>query len=189
MDLQVITLSDKAFRLACSRLEKAVTDKGFEPESVIAIRNGGCYVADNMFRSLPRHDVEMKREGSRAKSGILGDIVRALPRGVQNALRICEAKVFGLVRSRNKDVTPPQTDLSDISHYGRILIVDDAVDSGLSMAGVVQAVREAAPDARIFTAAITLTTDAPAIVPDVYLYRSLVRFPWSADFKPEDNVD
>ncbi|MBC7799187.1 MAG: hypothetical protein H7Z10_01075, partial [Gemmatimonadaceae bacterium] len=64
-----------------------------------------------------------------------------------------------------------------------VLIVDDAVDSGATLAAVLAEVRRLAPPgARIETAAITVTTAAPIATPDHALFnRQLCRFPWSMD--------
>ena len=74
----------------------------------------------------------------------------------------------------------------------RILIVDDAVDSGSTMAAVRKAINAIAnPSAVIKIAAITVTTPAPFIEPDFFLlYRYvLCRFPWSLDSKSESCPD
>jgi hypoxanthine phosphoribosyltransferase len=64
-----------------------------------------------------------------------------------------------------------------------VLIVDDAVDSGATLAYVLQAVRRLAPpSARIRSAAISQTTEQPLACPTYVLYyRRLCRFPWSLD--------
>lgn len=70
-----------------------------------------------------------------------------------------------------------------VSKAGRILIVDDAVDSGATLLRVAETLRSASPEAQIASAVITVTTRNPAIKPDYTLYndRTLIRFPWSAD--------
>ena len=65
----------------------------------------------------------------------------------------------------------------------KVLIVDDAVDSGATMLAVAEALREANPEAEIRTAAITVTTPKPLITPDYSMYKDLIRFPWSMDAK------
>ena len=67
----------------------------------------------------------------------------------------------------------------------RILIIDDAVDSGATLAATIDHIQAiAGPDAVLRTAAITVTTAAPSIEPNFMLYRYvLCRFPWSLDFK------
>lgn len=185
MDLQVITLSDNDFRLACQRLEKAVTAKGFRPDAVVAICSGGCYVADNMFPGAARIEVAMSRGGTKAKSGFLGSVLRALPRTLQDGLRIAEAGFMGMTRGKNAEIQPVDLDFATGPEYRRILVVDDAVDSGVSLASVVEGVRRSFPGAEIMSAVITVTTAEPIIQPDVLLYRKLIRFPWSADFKPD----
>lgn len=63
------------------------------------------------------------------------------------------------------------------------MIVDDAVDSGASMQGVLTALRELSPESEIRTAAVTQTRSKPVVRPDYALFRdrTLIRFPWAMD--------
>ena len=64
--------------------------------------------------------------------------------------------------------------------------VDDAIDSGVTIRVVCDALQERyGMDAVIKTAVVTVTTDAPLLDADFYCYHdhTLVRFPWSMDYK------
>ncbi len=66
----------------------------------------------------------------------------------------------------------------------KILVVDDAVDSGYTLSHVLEAVKAVLPaGAEVRSAVITVTTDDPLVMPDFYLYndKTLVRFPWAMD--------
>jgi hypoxanthine phosphoribosyltransferase len=64
-----------------------------------------------------------------------------------------------------------------------VLVVDDAVDSGATLIAVLDAVYKAAGSSKVRSAAITVTTENPMVMPDYYLYHdeTLIRFPWSID--------
>jgi hypoxanthine phosphoribosyltransferase len=65
----------------------------------------------------------------------------------------------------------------------RVLVVDDAVDSGLTLATVLRVLREISPSNTQFrSAVVTVTLEQPLAEPDYVLYRGvLCRFPWSFD--------
>lgn len=65
----------------------------------------------------------------------------------------------------------------------RILVVDDAVDSGATLRTVIATIRSTWPDAEIRSAVLTVTRSRPLILPDYTLYPrgTLLRFPWSLD--------
>jgi hypoxanthine phosphoribosyltransferase len=67
----------------------------------------------------------------------------------------------------------------------RVLVVDDAIDSGATMATVVEQLRDAVGDGgEVRTAVLTITTRTAVFQPDFTLYRqTLCRFPWSHDFQ------
>jgi hypoxanthine phosphoribosyltransferase len=64
-----------------------------------------------------------------------------------------------------------------------VLVVDDAVDSGVTLATVLRVLRENSPsDTQFRSAVITVTLAQPLAEPDFVLYRGvLCRFPWSFD--------
>lgn len=99
-------------------------------------------------------------------------------------MRRIEARWLRSGGHSGRNASMDDTATSMIQGARRILIVDDAVDSGESMKKVVETVRGLNPRASVRTAAITLTTPAPAVSPDYYLYNQvLVRFPWSKDYR------
>jgi hypoxanthine phosphoribosyltransferase len=69
----------------------------------------------------------------------------------------------------------------------RILVVDDAVDSGRTLEVVLRWLRGRCPDAEVRSAVLTVTTPRPLLIPDFYLYYPdvLIRFPWSLDNKTQ----
>ncbi len=182
MGWRVKTLDKENFALACAELEYQVQADRYPPDIILAVLEGGKYVADNVFRELPHYETRLQRTGTAAKKGWKRELVRRLPRFFQDRLRIIEASML----SRRHD----SRGSADVSlPFGaemdgrRILIVDDAVDSGRTLRLVCEAVSRICPSSDIRSAVITVTTDSPETDPDYALYRdrTLVRFPWSMD--------
>jgi phosphoribosylpyrophosphate synthetase len=127
------------------------------------------------------------------KSSTLKNVLRMLPDSITSRLRIVEHIILTQLRPHKPGISiPDREELMAIENHlggcGRnpnILIVDDSVDSGATLATVVEAVRNIAGEgANIKTAVITVTTASPFVEPNFMLYRYvLCRFPWSLDFK------
>jgi len=65
----------------------------------------------------------------------------------------------------------------------RILVTDDAVDSGVTLSTVLRHLRKISSfDADFRSAAITQTLEHPIVTPDYLMFHgTLCRFPWSFD--------
>lgn len=185
MAWKVVTLKEDDFAAACRELESTVLADGFTPDAVLSIATGGVYVGRNMFDRLPHYSTESRRPSTSYKKRIIRIAVRLAPRFIQNRLRILEADI--LERKRHKGDKAPLRKVTlpaDLdTKYRKVLIVDDAVDSGHTLKSVYEAVRRHLPDAMIRTAVITMTMPDPELNPDYALYRdrTLIRFPWSMD--------
>ena len=81
--------------------------------------------------------------------------------------------------------------VAEIHHLrpSHLLVIDDAVDSGLTLKYVVGVLRASCNfPVEIFTAAITATRVSAerAVDPDFVLFDgTLIRFPWSTDYRPD----
>lgn len=200
--MKVITLEIADFTEACQRLFKHVMDSGFIPEIIVGIRTGGEFVALNMWSTLHTGEfsegsrpspavamVELHRPTTSMKQGLKG-FLSHMPLWVLNGIRMVESMVLRWHRISPEDITARKAMLTEslpptlkCLKGRKVLIVDDAVDSGATMLAVSEALREANPEAEIRTAAITVTTPRPLITPDYSLYKDLIRFPWSMDAK------
>lgn len=111
--------------------------------------------------------------------------VRSLPLCVRNGLRIVEARMLSL--KKNKAIRQPDIDVSAFEGTKSILVVDDAVDSGATLQAVLNSLASLPGRPQIKSAVITTTTRHPLVNPDYTLYnnRTLIRFPWSKDYRPE----
>ncbi len=167
-----------------------------EPALLIGIRTGGLVVAESMAQAaayrIPVMALTCRRPGTRLKSRIPGlkAILTAMPEPWLNALRQAEHR---LLTARRRTTRAPVVDRSEADAIGtrlasmpaqtRVLITDDAVDSGATLAAVIATLRELCPPrTELRSAVITVTLDDPIIQPDYALWRGvLCRFPWSYD--------
>ncbi len=181
---RVLTLDEAAFKAKCTELQAQCAD--FAPDLIVGIPTGGEYVARNMFGDLPHIYLGAQRPTTHIKKGIAPRILSRLPRWLADALRVVESALLQCTAKRNErrhiDIDSMQAE--QIGRSRRILVVDDACDSGITLASVVSAVgRYTSADTQIRCGVITVTTEAPAVDPHYALFRNktLVRFPWSAD--------
>lgn len=180
--MKVLTLHPAAFELACRHLAGQARD--FAPQLIVGIPRGGSYVGQIIAREYA--DAEyIEIGGQRAgtpRKGRLSWLLRLLPTFVVDRLRMAEARRL----ARRKHTVGLLPSPSSLPAASRILVVDDAVDSGATMAAVVNFLKRALPESSVRSAAITVTTPSPLIEPDYAIYRgdTLIRFPWSNDYTP-----
>lgn len=186
--MRILTLQRREFEEMCRQLQKMVSESGYDYDILVAIARGGVYVADE-FDCRYKYSVKAQRKSTRRKKGIVGAMIKRLPQGINKLLRYAEAIVLELrdLVCRVRPVEPEiglelRARLKD-GRTHRILIADDAVDSGASMQGVLTALRELSPESEIRTAAVTQTRSKPVVRPDYALFRdrTLIRFPWAMD--------
>lgn len=185
--MKVTTLNHERFAEACSRLEAAAA--GFNPDVVVGIATGGVYVAEQMFVSVKHVTVRCRRSSSGTKDKASGffAVVRKMPLWMRNGLRRLEARLLKR-HSASTAVEISDDVVGVLANSDRILIVDDAVDSGKTLKAVSDIIRNLVSTRNIAAAAIVVTTEAPLQRPDFTLYDkgTLVRFPWSKDFNEND---
>lgn len=200
--MQVLTLDPEAFRREAARLAEMVhAAHPAQFDLVVGIRTGGAYVCDAMAEALPfareRHDVSLQRPSTKRKEGRLGNLLTSFPTAILDIMRMAESIMLSArhrfrrkTEKREVDLNPAITKVLDSTDSPEILIVDDAIDSGATAAAVRDALMEVNPSARIQTAVITVTTSQPEIRPEYALYsnHTLIRFPWSKDFKQKKQL-
>lgn len=174
----------------CRQLMTEVVASGYEPDVVVAVERAGVFVAKAMNIG-DFYTVRCSREGSKTKKGGLGNVLRYLPSFVNVMLRKLE---YRLLQWRDKSVNyqPRIVEMSSklktalVQGGRKILIVDDAVDSGRSLRSVVDELEKLNPDNEIRTAVITVTRPETVCNPDYTLFsnQTLIRFPWAADRRP-----
>lgn len=185
---KIITLHPADLDSASEKLAEAIAP--FEPTIIVGILSGGGEVGRRVSAHFPAaeyHEVALQRPSTRSKHHIRR-LLRLLPTWLADMLRRYESRRAAAASPRRRQVTLPESLVRELSspEQKNVLIIDDAVDSGVTLLSVAEAVREEAPDADIRTGVLTVTTDNPAISPDYALWRDnrLLRFPWSLDYKP-----
>lgn len=193
--IQVHSLTGALFANACAELQRLV-DARYSPTMLIGIRTGGYTVAlamqDSVARSLPVAPLTCRRATTRAKAGApgLAAVLTRLPVPVLDQLRRFEHRLLtGRKRPPGERTLDPAEEaalhaqLASLPAGSRVVAVDDAVDSGATLAKVMAFARAAAPSGvTVHSAAITVTTEEPMLRPDIVLYQGvLCRFPWSFD--------
>lgn len=172
-------------------------DDGFRPHAVVGVRRGGSVVCDAFCRHFPPHryelrsDVSRQRASTQKKSGTISAILKHLPYWMLNIMRMAESKFLTLTHSGQTsmpaavEIPHDLVQILRIQKNPRILIVDDAIDSGLTLCAVIDSLKEVNPDVTVRVAVITVTTNSPRVNADYFIYnnRTLIRFPWSEDFK------
>ena len=171
----------------CRQLMTEVVASGYEPDIIVAVERAGVFVATAMDVGN-FYTVRCSREGSKAKKSRLGKVLRHLPSFVNVMLRKLE---YRLLQWRDKSVNyqprivEMNTELKTALEKGdrKVLIVDDAADSGRSLRSVVDELAKYGKDNEIRTAVITVTRPETICNPDYALFRdqTLIRFPWAAD--------
>jgi hypoxanthine phosphoribosyltransferase len=190
------TLDAPRFATACASLMVQAMDR-YGPHLLVGVRTGGLVVAEAMADSVqnrvPVMPLTCRRASTAAKSRLrlLPVMLAALPRPVVDAMRWLEHRLLSALRRRK--TAPQHIDRAEAAEIGaylaahpeacRVLVVDDAVDSGVTLSTVLRLLREAAPaGTELRSAVVTVTLDQPLVEPDFTLYRGvLCRFPWSFD--------
>ncbi|NDU99869.1 phosphoribosyltransferase [Pseudoroseicyclus tamaricis] len=192
----VITLSKAGLETEARRLARRVRLDGYVPQLVVGIRRGGEHVARMAMEEFPEGRlalVNRQRPGTKIKGGLrLGAVLPHLPYTVTDSMRRLEHRV----RFRRHARRPAGADTgrhAEPEGHGlgagnfderRILVIDDAVDSGETMTDVVSYLGERFPRAEIRTFAIAHTMPHSVLRPDYAAFAcgNLVRFFWSEDY-------
>lgn len=182
--MRVLTLTPDIFRDHCLSLQSAA--RPFNPDLIVTIARGGDFVGELMFPEVTHISVRRQRPSTETKQdlGCLAKIIRKLPVCLRNAIRMAESACTSSAKHSGAPLSLGDEDALIISKASRILVVDDAVDSGATLAAVIDAINAIPGNRAVASAAITVTKPNPLISPDYTLYnnRTLVRFPWSMDY-------
>lgn len=192
--MEVITLNKNSLTIKCSELKSKIES---DPQLIVGILNGGRYVVDELrshFKESEINLVKLRRETGPLDYFAHSFILKFLPISVLNRLRIYQGsqakkKIVHLNRDRLSEeyLNFKFDDAFDKKAIKRILIVDDAIDSGRTMFIVKNNLSRLFPNTEIKTAVISWTIETSIIKPDYYIFKEvLVRYPWSKDYKEKD---
>lgn len=197
--MKVITLTPSLLSQAAAQLAGIVTDghKG-NFAAIVGVITGGAVLAEKMqphLPPMPRFDILFRRPSTKLKDKAPGifTVLKHLPLVVSNWLRMAESQYLYLHSRRHRNVSCPALSpklrdfIFELPAGSSILLVDDSIDSGATLAGCIEALREVNPTINITVATLTVTMPSPLVEPDFSLYtgRTLVRFPWSKDYRPK----
>jgi hypoxanthine phosphoribosyltransferase len=190
------TLQDAQFDAACAELMRLV-EADYRPVLIVGIRTGGLIVAEAMARAAASPPTILPLTSRRATTAtksrlpLLRQMLSVLPTPALDLLRRVEHR---FLTARRTTKTAQQevdhgeaaiiaTHVALLPPPARVLVVDDAVDSGTTLAAVLRTLQGACrPHVEIRSAVITQTLQNPSIRPDYVLFRgTLCRFPWSFD--------
>lgn len=190
------TLRQPAFDAACAALMRLV-EADYAPTLIVGIRTGGLIVAEAMAHArsdaLPVLPLTSRRTSTGRKMRLPGlrTSIANLPRPLADLTRRLEHQWVTTRRvHRDQQQKIDRTEADAIAAWlrtspqrGRILVTDDAVDSGVTLATVLQTLQDIDhPGMELRAAVITQTLPNPRVVPDYVLWRgTLCRFPWSLD--------
>lgn len=199
--MRILEFNTNELSQACFRLAHVVNAPN-ELIAVIGIRSGGAYVGRCIHAAyaeqgleLVYHELTCRRPSTKAKKASkLDSILPHLPRWLVNLLRRVEARIVSL-KLKLRGQEPREVELHDgLSEFledldgGRVLLVDDALDSGSSMKAVAERLTELNPAVKYEVAVLTVTQQNPVYRPDYTLYQqTLIRFPWAMDSKQKIN--
>ena len=142
----------------------------FDPTLIVGIRSGGLIVAQSMAHAaregLDVLPVTSRRASTAAKERVpfIGSILKTLPRPAVDALRRIEHRWVTTGRANRarqqwvdmEEVNQVAQRLREMPEPRRLLVVDDAVDSGVTFATVMQRLKAVCPPGTEFrSAAIT----------------------------------
>ena len=193
--MEVVTLNKEAFSKRCDEL---VSKLDFNPSIIVGMVNGGGYVIEeikekNYFPSIIFCPVLLQRKNNFKKNSLFKYVARLFPYSISNRLRNYESKKA----EKALDIL----DFNELSNYvidfkldikkhgtsGKILVIDDAIDTGKTMFMVKNNLTKQCPNAEIKTAVISWTLEKSLETPDYFIFKNkLVRFPWSKDYKGKD---
>lgn len=195
--MKVINLLGQDFDCACNLLAQKVSDS-YAPDLIIGVLTGGGYIARKINDLIPNKsnrkyiEVKIQRTTTKQKdSKLISFILKYSPTFLLNKLRILESIISEYRTQKHNPKREGKIILTEgIDSYlkeapRKILIVDDAIDSGATIDLIHKYLSTNYPLSEVKIAVITVTTRRPLIEADFYLYHNqiLVRFPWSKDVK------
>ncbi|MBT8244675.1 MAG: hypothetical protein HKP48_04945 [Winogradskyella sp.] len=185
--MKVLTLHKSDFEKHCQDLFLKID---IQPNVVVGILNGGGFVLEEFKKNASATTefaiVKLQRDSTNGikKKKLLQTFLKASPITLLDGLRRLEHR-----RNLNRKLKEIQSDLEiEIKSKSKsiisILILDDALDSGVTIKSVIKSLNKQFPNSEIKTAVISWTNPKSVVAPDFYAFKNtLVRFPWSLDYK------
>ena len=190
--MKVIRLNGSAFEQSCKDLGKQL--QGYSIDLIIGIESGGAVVAKSMIKqngleNIAFDSIRIRRKSSSTikERGIVKKTILYLPEFLIRLLRKMEmytSEVKAKYKTPEREVNICLGEHSkDLARNGaKILIVDDALDTGRTMQIAKEYFIELNPSNEVLTAVLTVTHKNPLVKSDFSLYnRTILQFPWALD--------
>jgi hypothetical protein len=157
--------------------------RAFDGCLVLSISSGGTAIFNELKTGHQHIAVTCGRPSSRSGfKKILVMLARAMPGPVRNFLRSIEHTFLMSFESGRREVRFDKSDRARIMSFGKIVVLDDAIDTGATMKSVIDALRASGCNGRILTIVFAWTNVRSLVRPDFWYKESvLVKFPWSHD--------
>ncbi|MEO2058483.1 MAG: phosphoribosyltransferase [Mesonia sp.] len=189
--MKVVTLDEKDI---LTRVNQLIQKIDFEPDVVIGVLNGAYYLVQlfkdqESFSEVKFYNIKLQRQQeSFKKKKTFNIILKLLPYWALNKLRILESKrdkkSLAKISKKKLLLKSLHLPITFDSTYKRVLIVDDALDTGKTMFVLKNNLKKVFSNSEIKVAVIAWTIENSIVKPDFYIFKNiLVRFPWSKDFK------
>lgn len=197
--LKVITLNNKKLAEEVERFaSQYLRDNSVSSLYVIGIASAGVPIANIFLNSVPetvdievgtircqRPSTELKKK-SDLKARLVRFLFRVSPYILLDFLRIFEHVILSK-RSKKmavRNISDESMNWRAFYSADRVLVIDDAIDSGESMKAVLDFLYAKKFKGMIDSFAVVATQPSPVVKVDYVLYENvLIRFPWSLDFK------
>lgn len=184
--LSCIILSLENLENESLRLAKKI-DEDFSPDVVIYVARGGYLIGETIagYFKVKNIGIHAERDGGTLKE-LISPLLICLPKWIKMSLRKMEL-ASGLHKGRsNRKIYWDDDAYLKIKNMRKILVVDDSVDTGLTMVNVIQEIqKKAGAVAIIKTAAINVWSDSiPIVQTDYFNYKNtIIQTPMSKDSK------
>jgi hypoxanthine phosphoribosyltransferase len=162
-----------------AQLARKIQDSGYKPEHILYVERAGLFIASEIAKNFACSisGINASRSGASYKSR-LRIILRYLPKVMTDILRRLEeqSNYHDVNKERNVYIEKSSPPLGK-----KLLIVDDAIDTGYSLIAVMDhLISIGYQKEQINTAVLTITKEEPEYRADFFLFaQKSFAFPWS----------
>lgn len=179
MNKKIKSISIDGIDAIINNLLDQIRKDNFCPDIVVFIERAGRIIGVPLAEKLSVNciGIEAKRPYSKIKK-VFAKFLFFIPKLILNYIKFFELKTNfnSLNKKRNIRIN------FSIRNFKKILIIDDAIDTGETIIQVLDFIKNENSSAICKIAVITTTTNSPRIQPNYYIYNNIVcNFPWSID--------
>lgn len=177
----VISMSD------VEPMSRALATKIVEQPDLVAFVAKGAYLIGQTlsnYYNVPLLEIQAERVGGGLKKK-LHFILKILPKSINVFLRKFEMRLGIHSQSSRRNIKVSDPNGITAHRFNTILLVDDSIDTGNTIAGVKEHLSTIFPEAKIIVAAFDVFDASKSLVKtDYFLFENkIISGPWSADSK------